>query len=146
MYSTVTSKTSSHHFRLSVDTSDSTGAKGWLDFKRQHVGGWTAEVLETRLLQKHSETAFVAAHAKGTGTREQFHYFCVTWCAEPSIEKFLSLIEKGDVLLELHMHIKESGAAGNHGSAFRIQQNRIRDLYPVVKQVRPKTHLLEETN
>jgi len=137
LYSTVTCKTSSHHFQLIVDNSAPEGAKVWLDFKGQHIGFWTAEVLEKRLLEKHSETAFVSAHTKGKGKQEQFHYFGVTWCAEPSIEKFLSLIEQGDVLLELRMHIKESGAARNHGSAFRIQQNRIRDLYRVVAQVRP---------
>jgi len=139
LYSTVTSKTSSHHFRLSVDNSQPAGGKVWIDFKGQHIGFWTYEVLERRLLEKHSETAFVSALTKGTGKQEQFHYFGVTWCAKPSIEKFLRLIEQGDVLLELRMHIKENGAARNHGSAFRIQQNRIRDLYQEVRQVRPKT-------
>ena len=137
LYSAVTHKTSSHHFRMSVDRSASEGTKVWLDFKGQHIGFWSAEVLEKRLLEKHSETAFVSAHAKGKGKQEQFHYFGVTWCAQPSIEKFLSLIEQGGVLLELRMHLKENGAARNHGSAFRIQQNRIRDLYLKVSQLRP---------
>lgn len=137
LYSTVTCKISSHHFQMIVDRSEPDEPVVWLEFKGQRIGFWTTKILEKRLLEKHSETAFVSAHTQGKGKQEQFHYFGVTWCAEPSIEKFLMLIEEGDVLLELRMHVKESGAARNHGSAFRIQQNRIRDLYRVVRQMRP---------
>jgi len=49
------------------------------------------------------------------------------------------MLEHGGVLLELRMHLKENGSARNHGSAFRIQQNRIRDLYLKVSQLRPKS-------
>ncbi len=138
LYSTVTSKISSHHFQMVVDRSEPSSPLVWLKFRGARIGFWTAEILEKRLLEKHSETAFVSAHTQGTGKQEQFHYFGVTWCAEPSIKKFLTLIEQGNVLLELRMHVKKSGAARNHGSAFRIQQNRIHDLYRIVSQVRPK--------
>ena len=53
--------------------------------------------------------------------------------------EILELDRTGGVLLELRMHIKENGSARNHGSAFRIQQNRIRDLYLKVSQLRPKS-------
>jgi len=61
----------------------------------------------------------------------------VLWCQRPSVEKFISLLRRGEVMLELRMHVKENGSARNHGSAFRIKQNRIKDLFEVVEQVRP---------
>jgi hypothetical protein len=77
LYSTVTCKISSHHFQMIVDRTK-VAPVVWLEFLGQRVGFWTTEILEKRLLEKHSETAFVSAHAQGKGRQEQFHYFGVT--------------------------------------------------------------------
>ena len=134
LYSTAKVKENSHGLALHVGEDRQ---RLWLRFKGQDVAYWTSEVLAKRLKEKHTEAVFVAAHAEGKGKDEQFHYYGVTWCNEPSVESFLSLIDQGDVMLEMRMHLKPTGSLRNHGSAFRIKQNRIRDLYRIVKQVRP---------
>ena len=135
MYSTVQTKPNSHGFGFRVDR---TAERVFMQFEEQDVAFWTFAVLAKRLNEKHSEAVFVASHARGTGKREEFYYYGVTWCCDPSVTDFIQLIETGDVMLELRMHVKPEGSVRNHGSAFRIKQNRIPDLYAETIQVRPK--------
>ncbi|QEG20816.1 MvaI/BcnI family restriction endonuclease [Mariniblastus fucicola] len=134
LYSTVTIDMSSHKFAFEVEGDSS---KVWLTFDGSRIAFWTREILAKRLKEKHTETVFVSAHSRGKGKAEEFHYYGVTWCREPSVDEFIKLLRKGDVMLELRMHLKESGAVRNHGSCFRIKQNRIRDLFRYAIQVRP---------
>ncbi len=134
LYSTVTIETNSHQLGLSIDANES---KVWLNFCEERVAYWDFDVLAKRLKEKHSETVFVSAHVRGEGSKEEFHYYGVNWCREPSVDEFVSLIKEGDVVLELRMHVKESGAARNHGSCFRVYQHRIKDLFKLSHQVRP---------
>ena len=101
------------------------------------VAQWTFDVLGKRLLEKHSETVFVAAETRGKGSDEEFHYQTVTYCAKPSVAKLIDLIESGDVILELRMHVKPTGGVRNHGTAFRVRKNRLVDLYAIQKRCRP---------
>lgn len=125
-YQAVTSNVNSSGLRLQVDRTDRV-----VRFLRNDtaIGQWSYAVLEKRLLEKHSETVFVAADSRGTGKAEEFHYQTVTYCAAPSVTRLLKLIEEGDVILELRMHIKPTGGARNHGSAFRVRKHRLVDLY-----------------
>lgn len=135
LYSTVTIEQNSHGFSFQIQNDRS---RVWLNYDSQHVAFWTREILEKRLTEKHSETVFVSARSRGSGRKERFHYYGVTWCREASVDAFMDMISEGDVMLELRMHLKESGSTRNHGSAFRIKQNRIRDLFQHATQVRPK--------
>ncbi|MDF1812250.1 MAG: MvaI/BcnI family restriction endonuclease [Verrucomicrobiales bacterium] len=134
LYSTVQIKENSHGFRFRIDP---VGQRVFIQFRGEDVGFWTFKVLEDRLREKHSEAVFIAARTRGTGKNEEFHYYGVQWCRDPSIGAFINLIRAGDVVLELRMHIKESGSARNHGSAFRIRQSRIPGLYQATTRLRP---------
>ncbi len=136
LYSTVTINKSSHGFAFRVDHANS---RVWMQINDRDIAFWTFEILEQRLIEKHNEAVFVAAHSQGSGKDEQFHYYAVTWCSKPLVESFVRLIESGDVMLELRLHLNETGGVRNHGSAFRIKQNRIPNLYRVSRQVRPVT-------
>ena len=134
LYSTVTINESSHKFAFRIDED---GERVWLTFEGRDIAFWTKQILAKRLREKHTEAVFVSAHPRGKGKSESFHYYGVTWCSDPSVDSFIELIRESAVMLELRMHLKENGSLRNHGSAFRIKQNRIPDLYRVTKQVRP---------
>lgn len=134
MYSTVKSRTNSHGFQL---VSDRQRERVYLQNGGQGIAYWTFDVLAKRLREKHSEVVFVAAHARGKGRSEEFQYYSVTWCQDPDVSEFVNLIEAGEVVLELRMHMKPGGSVRNHGSAFRIKQNQIPQLFARVEQVRP---------
>ena len=134
LYSTVKIDANSHKFAFEVED-DAT--KVWLLFDGQRIAFWSREILAGRLKEKHTETVFVSAHTRGKGKSEEFHYYGVTWVREPSVDQFIKLLREGEVMLELRMHLKESGSVRNHGSCFRIKQNRIKDLFKYSTQVRP---------
>ena len=134
LYSTVKINRNSHGFAFAVPEDRQ---RLVLMFKDREIASWTREILAKRLKEKHNECVFVAAHARGEKAAEEFHYFAVTWCHDPSVDHFFDLVTEGDVMLELRMHLRESGSTRNHGSAFRIRKSRIRDLYRVTRQMRP---------
>jgi len=134
LYSTVKIEPNSHKFAFEVEEDLS---KVWMTFDGNRIAYWTREILAKRLKEKHTETVFVSAHTRGKGKSEEFHYYGVTWVREPSVDEFIKLLEEGEVMLELRMHLKETGSVRNHGSCFRIKQNRIKDLFRYSTQVRP---------
>lgn len=101
------------------------------------IGTWTAEVLSERLLEKHSQSVFIAAATRGEGTDEEFWYRTVTWCRDPSVGRLLELIENGDVIVELRMHLRPDESVRNHGTAFRVRKHKLRHLFAVQQRVRP---------
>lgn len=133
-YQSVTAKANTAGLKLHVDRDNQQ-----VLFLRdtQPIARWSLDILEKRLLEKHSETVFVAAKTRGTGSDEEFYYRTVTYCASPTLERFIKLIECGDVVLELRMHVKPTGGARNHGSAFRVRKHRLIDLYRTQKLCRP---------
>lgn len=135
LYSTVKIETNSHQLGFSIDEDDS---RLWLTFAGNRVAWWGFDVLEKRLTEKHTETVFVSAEVRGSGKDEEFHYQQVLWCREPSVDSFLALLKDGDAMLELRMHLKESGSVRNHGSCFRLRKDRLKDLFRSATIVRGK--------
>lgn len=133
LYSTVTSRENSHKLSARVDREKE---RVWLQYRGEPVAYWTFEILSGRLQEKLLETVFVGATTRGTGEREEFHYDSVLYCRDPSVDRFVSLLERGEVVIEMRMHLKPEGSARNHGTAFRVRQNRIPQLYAVTVQCR----------
>jgi len=102
------------------------------------IAGWRYDVLAGRLAEKHNQAVFVGAETQGRGKSERFHYTTVEYCRRPSIERFLKIVDQGDVIVELRMHVGTNDRVRNHGTAFRIRKNRIQDLYKSRQLLRPR--------
>lgn len=126
LYSTVTSQENSHGLRVTIDEE---GRKLELNYRGKPVAYWTFEILQSRLAEKLSETAFVGATARGTGRSEEFHYDSVLFCQQPSVDSLVALIKSRESMVEMRMHIREDGSARNHGTAFRVQQDQLPRLF-----------------
>ncbi|MBI1312002.1 hypothetical protein GC176_11975 [bacterium] len=126
LYSTVTSQQNSHGLKLAVNRDQQ---RLELLFKEHSVAWWSREVLQSRLQEKLTETAFVGATTRGSSRDEKFHYQTVLYCEQPSVDSFLQLVASRDVMLEMRMHIREDGSARNHGSAFRIRLDQLPRLF-----------------
>ena len=133
LYSTVTHKTNSHGLQLLVQ---SNAKRVDLQFKEKTIANWTYDILSQRLQEKLKETAFIGAASKGIPSDETFHYQTVLYCHEPSVESLVSLINAGHVMVEMRMHVKEDGKARNHGTAFRVHQNRLPMLFALTVKCR----------
>ena len=133
LYSTVQARQNSHGFLLRIDQP---GQRVFLTHEQTDIGFWTFETLGSRLQEKHSEAAFVSARSRHRENREEFLFDHVVYCAQPSISAFIDLIQQGKVVVELRMHVKTTGGARNHGTAFRIQHQCLPQLYSTTIQCR----------
>lgn len=133
-YLSVTGKVNKSGLQLQV--SDSRDALLLLR-NDQVIGSWSMDVLETRLKEKHSESVFVAASVRGQGADEEFWYRTVTWCRDPSAARLMELVETGDVIVELRMHLRPDGSVRNHGTEFRVRKHKLQYLFRVQQRMRP---------
>ena len=105
----------------------------------QAIGSWSVDILQKRLTEKHSHSVFVAVETRGEGKDEEFRYRTVTWCRHPSAARLLGLVDSGDVIVELRMHLRDNGSVRNHGTAFRVRKHQLEHLFAMQERVRPKT-------
>ena len=126
LYSTVTGTENSHGLQLAVKATDQ---RVEILYRGKPVAFWTFDVLQSRLTEKLTETAFVGAKSRGTGKAEEFHYESVLFCQQPSVASLVKLIESRESMVEMRMHIREDGSARNHGTAFRVHQDQLPRLY-----------------
>ena len=108
LYQTVTARDNSAGMRLEVDSK--AGALLLLQ-NADAIAYWDNDVLQKRLAEKHAQTVFVGATARGAGVDEEFRYQSLVWCSQPSPKRFLQIAADGDVLVELRMHVAPSGNA-----------------------------------
>lgn len=66
---------------------------------------------------------------------EFFHFNEAYLLENPTPEKFLEAFERGELFIDLRMHLKESGGVRNHGTGFRISEKNLKDLYFKVRQL-----------
>ncbi len=133
LYSTVKIDENSHRLKFSLIHENDR-----IDIEKQSipVAFYKYMDINKRLEEKLKETAFIAAKKRGSGISEEFHYRMLTYCMNPSVSSFVSLLASGDIMLELRMHIGSSGTVRNHGSAFRVLKNRLPDLFRMVRCLR----------
>lgn len=91
------------------------------------IGYWSHEILEKRLLEKHSRAAFVLADTKVTKAGSKFCYKELIYCEQPSIDRFLELVTRNQLVFEFTMSEKSKGAVRNHGYPWRLVREDLLD-------------------
>lgn len=72
---------------------------------------------------------FVSAKTKRLNDVEYFHYNQAVISDTINEIQFMKLVEQGYVMVDLRMHTKENGIARNHGTGFRIMEDKIIHLF-----------------
>jgi hypothetical protein len=91
------------------------------------IGYWSHQTLEKRLLEKHSRAAFILARVKSTKTGSKFCYEELIYCEQPSIARFLELVNKNQLVFEFMMSEKPAGKVRNHGYPWRLVREDLLD-------------------
>jgi MvaI/BcnI restriction endonuclease family len=73
---------------------------------------------------------FVGAEVKKIGGLEYFHFSKMMKLSGFSIEKFISSLENGDILVDF-----DARTGHNHGTKFRFRNNRLHELYDDVEEI-----------
>lgn len=133
LYSCVAVGSNTHGLALRMSPAES---RVYLEYNGAAVAYYTFAVLQKRLEEKLSEMLVGMASSRKNGTEESFFYHTAIFCANPSLEEFVSLIESGDVMLEIRMHVNEKGGCRNHGTCFRVKMNKWPQLFASVRELR----------
>lgn len=91
------------------------------------LGYWSFEQLESRLAEKHSRTAFIKARIRPSKTKTQFSYEEFVYCDRPSIDRFVELVTRRNIVFEFLMSEKVGGTIRNHGYPWRLIRSEFLD-------------------
>ena len=86
--------------------------------------------MRTRLQQKHPQTLWVGAKARGRKETEQFHYVRVEHTKLPNVRNFDALIEGGIISVDYLMSQKGPNRVRDHGYLFKISPSDFSALFP----------------
>lgn len=90
---------------------------------------WDVYVIVGKFMSKLSRLLMVIADRKIENQREYFHYNEAYLLTDPSPRNFLKAFKNSLIGIDLRMHLKESGAVRNRGTAFRIRERDLVELY-----------------
>lgn len=91
------------------------------------IAYWPFARLEKRLAEKHSRAAFVKAQTRTNGGTLQFSYEELVYCDKPSIERFIDLVDRRNIVFEFIMSERANGQVRNHGYPWRLIRAQLLD-------------------
>jgi len=95
--------------------------------------GYTYEAIEKKLSQKLKNLFYVKADTKVEDGKELFFFNSAEIYSEPSLDKFLTLLDEGKIMYDIRLGSyasgKNKGKAHDHGSGFRILEQNLSLLY-----------------
>jgi hypothetical protein len=105
--------------------------------EREDVGDflvWTFEKLHERLLEKHSETFWIAADSIFINGHEHFVYKNAEHTKKPIVSQLYVLIEQGIITVDHLIKRKENNSVVEKGPIFKIEPNKLNLLFPPSRQ------------
>lgn len=91
---------------------------------------WGLEKLHKRLLEKHSETFWIAADSLSIDGKEHFIYKKVEHTKKPIVSQFDILLEQGIITLDHLIKRTAAGRVVEKGPLFKIKPNALGLLFP----------------
>lgn len=94
---------------------------------------YTYKDIKDALKKKLNNLLYVGAQRKFENNVESFYFDKGDIYMEPSFTRFLQLLKAGDIRYDIRMGAYQSGKnigkAHDHGSGFRIKEDKLRELY-----------------
>jgi hypothetical protein len=95
----------------------------------ESLAEWSTYVIAGKFMTKMDRLILVLAENLKDKEAEQFYFKEAYLLEQPTPEKFLEAFKKGEVILNIRMHLKESGGVRNHGTAIRTYEQHLDLLY-----------------
>ncbi|MBO5186818.1 MAG: MvaI/BcnI restriction endonuclease family protein [Prevotella sp.] len=126
-----------YSFRLINDTTNNLLRIGIFDINTKKLinadAGYTYKCIETVLRNKLHNLFYVSANRKYIDNDEYFHFNMAEIFSNPTIERFLKLVDAGKIMYDIRIGSYKSGAnygkPHDHGSGFRILEPNLKLLF-----------------
>ncbi|HON19005.1 MAG TPA: MvaI/BcnI family restriction endonuclease [Salinivirgaceae bacterium] len=103
--------------------------------EKENIAEWSTYVIAGKFMTKLDRLLLILAENKVENGIEYFHFNEAYILENPTPEKFLEAFEKSELMIDLRMHLKETGGVRNHGTGFRISEKNLMELYAKKKQL-----------
>jgi hypothetical protein len=100
-----------------------------------NIAEWSSYVLAGKFMTKLDRLLLVLADNKYENNIEYFHFNEAYLLENPTPEKFLEAFEKNELMIDVRMHLKVSNGVRNHGTALRMPEKNLIDLYSKKRQL-----------
>lgn len=94
-----------------------------------NIAEWSSYVIAGKFMTKLDRLLLIIADNKIENNIEYFHFNEAYLLENPTPEKFIESFDRNELMIDLRMHIKESGGVRNHGTGFRISEKNLINLY-----------------
>ena len=95
----------------------------------KRVLAYDCDILEEALLSKHSETAYIPVTSKrDRRSGAMCRFDSLTYCKQPSMRRFLKLLNAGKVYLDPLLAIK-NGRILDNGFLWKVLPDAVPDIY-----------------
>lgn len=122
---------------LSLMIDDLNNKVSLIDTNGNILATWDVFVMIGKLMSKLSRVLFVIAERRFAATgEEEFFYNEAYILTDPLPRNFMSAFKSGKIGIDLRMHLKEDGSVRNRGTAFRIKEIDLWDLYSNIRNLR----------
>jgi len=106
-----------------------------VDNSRNLIGSYDLYLIITKFISKLPRVLFCIADSKIINDKEYFHYQETYLLSDTNPRKFIEAFKNGLVGIDLRMHLKANGAVRNRGTAFRMKEINIKDLYENIEEL-----------
>ncbi|MEJ5263518.1 MAG: MvaI/BcnI family restriction endonuclease [Ignavibacterium sp.] len=135
LYTTVnTSSPNSQGFYIQVDKE-----KNIIVLKNsiqdEPIAEWSTYVITGKFMTKLDRLLLIFAETKIEDGLENFWFNEAYLLEKPTPEKFINAFLNNEILVDIRMHIKDSGGVRNHGTGFRISEKNLIHLYDKIRKI-----------
>ena len=115
---------------MSLDVDENKNTIHLIDLNTKKIlATWDVYVIVGTFMTKLSRLLIIIADRKVEQGKEYFHYNEAYLLTDPSPRNFLKAFKSSLIGIDIRMHLKESGAVRNRGTAFRIKEKDLMELY-----------------
>lgn len=121
---------------LNLLTDDLNNKISLIDDNGNLLATWDVFVMVGKLMSKLSRVLFVIADRRfNINDEEEFFYNEAYILTDPIPRNFINAFKAGKVGIDLRMHLKENGSVRNRGTAFRVKEIDLKDLYSNIRNL-----------
>lgn len=121
---------------LSISIDDANNKVNLIDNNGTQLATWDVFVMVGKLMSKLGRVLFVIADRRfDDSKKEEFLYNEAHILTDPLPRNFISSFMSGKVGIDLRMHLKPNGTVRNRGTAFRIKEIDLWDLYSNIRNL-----------
>jgi len=100
----------------------------------EKIAAWQLETLAQRFTQKIPALLLVSAHTEERDGEEYFHFYRCQLMSDTSPDILLHLFKTEILLVDLRLHAKLTSAR-NHGTGFRVHENKLHLLFKNIRDI-----------